>query len=678
MGKKKAWQESIRVLNCLRMHNINRSSSNPKSNLQSLRSNAELTLCEDLLSGLNSGQREAVLHREGPMLVTAGPGSGKTHVITTRLLYMILAYQVPPEKILVITFTKEAAKSMSSRFQNKLKESDFRTPLINRSNEASVSFGTFHSFYYQIIRSIPSYSGYRLIHEKEKKYILSQAVTMPVEEKESFIETLLTAISFYKNTDDIIRSAKRYRLEPEKFLNYVELYDQEKRKRKVMDFDDMLYLCLKSLREDPLLLKKWQDRFDDYLVDEFQDCNPVQYKILRMLACRSRSLFVVGDDDQAIYGFRGAESMILQRFLQDYTNAKQVGLGMNYRCAEQIVKASSVVIKENVMRLDKQLKANKPYSDDEKVTIRKWPGRDEMLDYMKDFFRQISGKELNKHAVLFRINQEVQMFAVELLKSDIPFQMKDKSMSIYEHFVVRDIMAFFEVANGNRERKLFLRILNKPRSNISREALEDDSVDFEKLKAFYKNPFMNNPAAIKDIEKLECALKQIQKMPLSLGIRYIRKAMDYERYLWKRADGNENLFTSWLELLDWLQDDAGRYKNLRDWKEHQKVYAQKLKSRHEDNEKDASKADKEKGVHLMTMHSSKGLEFEHCYILNVNDGVIPKYQKGQKLSMEDLEEERRIFYVGMTRAKRTLELHYLTGTKEHPKFYSRFIQKLID
>jgi len=256
---------------------------------------------------------------------------------------------------------------------------------------------------------------------------------------------------------------------------------------------------------------------------------------------------------------------------------------------------------------------------------------------------------------------------VELAKSNIPFQMKDKNESIYEHFIVKDILAFLQAAYGNRERKVFLRILNKPRGNIGRESLEDEKIDLKKVKLFYQNKYMCNPAAVKEVEDLEHHLNLLKKFTLSLSIRYIRKAMNYEKYLYKRSERNLQLFEGWLELLDWLQEDVTRFQTLQAWEDYQKEYKGKIRN----------ETGKKTGVNIMTMHASKGLEFEHCYILNVNDGVIPKYQKGQKLTQEQIEEERRIFYVGMTRAKKTLELHYLTGTKEHPKFPSRFIEVLL-
>jgi len=260
------------------------------------------------------------------------------------------------------------------------------------------------------------------------------------------------------------------------------------------------------------------------------------------------------------------------------------------------------------------------------------------------------------------------MLAMSMLRENIPYRLKDKSISIYEHFVVKDMMTFLKAANGDRSRKIFLRILNKPRTNIGREALESEIVDFDHLKEFYNNPYMYNAAALKDIEKLENHLKRLSRMKIVIQIRYIRMAMQYEAYLQKRAGENSALFSSWLEILEWLEEESLKYKSLEEWLGFQKEYEMKMQR--------TPKEDIKNGVYIMTIHASKGLEFDHCYILNVNEGTIPQYKRGQKLTDMQMEEERRIFYVGMTRAKKTLELHYLTGTKERPKFPSRFIHRI--
>lgn len=614
---------------------------------------------DTILANLNEEQRKAVLHQTGPMLVTAGPGSGKTHVIISRLLYMINEWGIAAEKIAVITYSKEAARSMSSRFQK-----------IFKGNE-SVFFGTFHSFYYQILRSSSNYSEYRLIYEKEKKYLLSGIVQTEDEaEKEQLIDTLIKSFSYYKNTLDLTNSVKIAEIDQEIFLMYFHNYENEKASRRCMDFDDMLYLCMKLLEKDHSLKKKWQIRFDYYLVDEFQDCNWVQYSILNMLALKE-NIFVVGDDDQAIYGFRGANVNLMKRFMSDHPEAKVVNLGVNYRCAKKIVKASSAVISENQNRIDKSLSAYRMDKDDEYVKVVPWKDRQTMYRYFREIFSGKTKEELNSHALLFRTNQEMQIFAIDLMKVNIPFQMKQADSSVYDHFIIKDMEAFWEIAEGNYKREMFLRIINKPKRGIGREAFTEEWVDLEQVSAFYSNSYMCNDAALKEVNRLKIHISRLRSFSMSFRIKYIRKAMGYDQYLIKRAGGNEILLTAWFELLAWLEEDVKDIVKMSEWHAKKDAYKEKhIRETSYDKKND-------QGVYLMTLHASKGLEFDHCYIVNVNDGTIPKYQKGEKLSAEQVEEERRLLYVGMTRAKKTLELHYLTGTKERPKFPSRFIEKLM-
>ena len=602
---------------------------------------------------LNEQQRQAVLHKTGPMLVTAGPGSGKTHVIISRLLNMIYVEKIPAEKIAVITFTKEAAKSMCSRFQKSFQQNE------------GVCFATFHSFYYQILRSSSNYSGYRLIQDNEKKYILSRFIDLEDNtEKEQFIESLINAISYYKNTLDMSQALKNIEIDEEKLLKYFHKYEHEKNRRKCMDYDDMLYLCMQLLEKDPVLKQKWQMRFDYYLVDEFQDCNIVQYQILRMLAVHN-NIFVVGDDDQSIYGFRGAKAQLMDQFLKDYPESEMVQLTMNYRCSEPIVKASMTVIDDNKHRIRKQLRALQTEENNAYVKVMSWPEKKMMHQYFRDLFDGISKEALQHHALLFRTNQEMQIFAVDFMKANIPFRMKNANTSIYEHFIVQDMEAFMEIAEGNCKRNLFLRIMNKPKREIGREAFTSDLVDLNDVAAFYKDPYIENVTAYEAVEKFKRQLLQLKTLSMPLRIKFIRNAMGYDKYLVKRAGGKGIFLNAWFELLDWLQDEVRELKNMEEWKEKKKTWEYM-------NDKK-----EERGIYMMTMHASKGLEFEHCYIINVNDGNIPKYQKGEILSEDKIEEERRIFYVGMTRAKKTLELHFLQGTKERPKFPSRFIKKLM-
>ena len=612
------------------------------------------------------------MHGEGPALVAAGPGSGKTTVITRRLLYLIQERKVPPQNILVITFTKEAAKAMQSRFTSQLQEFNMR----QSATKGFVSFGTFHSYFYQIIRSVKQYSNYRLITQQEKYRILNPILKTHLEEDitELVMNRLLMQISYYKNTGRFpCEDAEQNNESQDVALQLQKIfqdYETAMKNYKRMDFDDMLYLCKKALSEDGRLLSYWQNRFRYILVDEFQDINPIQYELMQMLMNPPYNLFVVGDDDQAIYGFRGADSKIFQSFLQDFPNAVQISLEMNYRCGGTIVKASRSLIECNHVRMIKNLTTTEENASKGKIWLVGAANNKESYEKVASALEGMEEEELFQEAILFRTNAAMQMLATELAGKHIPFIVHEKCESIYDHFLVKDIMDYFLAAKGNRERSLFLRLFQKQCVYLAREALSEEQVDLRCVKDIYRNGFYESRQAVEAVEALERHLARLANMRLRLGISYILHAMDYEGYLRRKAGGTKDVFGEWKEMLEWLQEDAAAFSSLELWQEHQELYGKELMKEHQALQKE------KRGVHLMTLHASKGLEFKKVYIMNLNEGTIPKYKRGEVLTQEKIEEERRLLYVGMTRAKTDLELHYLEGTKENPRIRSRFLEEV--
>lgn len=287
------------------------------------------------LEALNKAQRKAVMHGEGPLLVLAGPGSGKTFTITQRIFYLLEVMKVAPEEILVITFTKDAALSMQRRFQE---QSDRIYP---------VNFGTFHSVFYQILRNINNNRKLNLMREEQKRNLLFPIMKKYQKDEQWSITDFMSAISFLKNTGDRERALSKI---PEQgricFDALFREYEEARKTNSYLDFDDMLYECAELLRKDAQAAAYWKKRFSHILVDEFQDINPAQFEVVRLLTVRPFNLFVVGDDDQAIYGFRGSNPVCMQQFVQEY-NAEQVILDINYRSYQEIIEASGKVIREN-------------------------------------------------------------------------------------------------------------------------------------------------------------------------------------------------------------------------------------------------------------------------------------------------------------------------------------------
>ncbi len=622
--------------------------------------------CLKLPETLNEAQRKAVMHGEGPMLVLAGPGSGKTFVITNRISYLIEHYGVAPQNILVITFTRDAAMNMKNRFLGSTKAAH------------SVNFGTFHAIFYQMLKS----SGYRqadaILTDSDKKRYMIPILTDYIRElgQNSYRSAqvdedalkCLAAISFYKNTGNQ-ESAAQMLEEPYRagFQQLLLRYEEKRNKSGRMDFDDMLYQCQKMLEEDAEVLKRWQEQFTYLLIDEYQDINPRQNQIIKLLSGKHRNLFVVGDDDQSIYGFRGAKPSLMKQFLTDYPDCKQVLLDTNYRSVPEIVDASGKVIYENKNRFPKKLKAATGSSMQNRIFIQSFVDKPLEYQFLVKQFQPCTLQELNRTAVLFRTNAQMQSFASVLIRAGIPFRMKEKGKCIYDHFVAKDIRNYIMFACGDVRRSLFLTIMNKPYRGFNREALTKEQVSFEQIRAYYRKFLPKEEVArhLFALGELEDGLKRMADLSPYLGVQYLRRRMGYDAYLSKKAGTDSKKLDEWLEVLEFLSAEAGNFIQYSKWLKYQDAFRKEMV------EKVAQKDGE--GVSLMTVHASKGLEFERVWIPDLNEGVFPH---GRLPSKETVEEERRLLYVAMTRAKKNLGLTYVTGTKERPRLVSRFLEPL--
>lgn len=625
------------------------------------------------LKNLNEAQREAVMHGSGPLLVLAGPGSGKTFTITQRIFFLIEKAGISPENILVITFTKDAALSMQSRFQ------------AQSTQTLSVNFGTFHSVFYHILRESNAIVSHQLLTDAQKKklmipilkqYISQEDLQYRQNDLSEDAVTVLSAISYLKNTGDKISAAKKLPVElQERFRTIFDAYEKVRKQKNAIDFDDMVYECAGLLQREDALRKYWQQRFSHILVDEFQDINPIQYEVLRLLTRKPYNVFAVGDDDQSIYGFRGSNPVCLKRFSEEY-HAGQIYLNTNYRSRKEIVTASLKVIGENKERFHKELFAssereNDNYDGATVVTLHAVEEREQQYEYLLSQLRESEkGKSIG---VLFRTNSYMQGLATRLSKEGIPYNMKEKSISIYEHFLVKDIMAYLKVAYGLGNRALFLQIMNKPSRYISRDALGlgeglpglDGMIQYYQRKGEHSRYIQ----VIQNIELMGRQLKLLKGMSPYLAVQYVRRVVGYEAYLMKKSAGKVQQLREWVELLDWLCADAANYGTVTEWMEAQDSYTKMMMERGRQN------APLKHEISLMTVHASKGLEFDRVYIPDCNEKVFPH---GNMPEEKACEEERRIFYVAMTRAKENLELLYLTGTKERPRLPSRFLNPLLD
>ncbi len=645
------------------------------------------------LTNANEPQKNAITHLRGPCLVLAGPGSGKTYTITNRILYL-LEQKVPPERILVITFMKEAALSMQNRFQQMAGSTGGGT--ADGRPFYPVNFGTFHSIFYHILRESKALQSSELLRTSEKKNLIlpilktyesRQADAREARQGQNALSEdaaqILSAIGYYKNTMEMASAAAKAPARwQQDFEAVCREYEQALKRTGRLDFDDMLYNCKLLLQEDQRTRAYWQNRFQYILIDEFQDINPVQYEAVKLLSAAPYNIFAVGDDDQAIYGFRGSRPECLKRFQAEF-GARQLLLDMNYRSKPEIVQASLSVIEENKDRFLKRLRAAaEPGNRDGSppVALRAFPDRESQYGHLAQGIA--AGLQTGEScAVLFRTNSYMQGFAARLKAAGIPYEMKERAASIYDQFIVKDIMAYLWLASGKGSREHMLQVMNKPSRYISREAVGGGTVDFGKMREYYDRAQMaesQRREAKERLTGLEKQLLSVRGRPLRLTMSFILKGMGYEQYLKDLSRMDSEKWEEWQELLEWLKEDASAYTDVEEWARFQEEYAKAL-----EQEKDGTgrkrqgpqekRHEEKQAVHLLTVHGAKGLEYDRVWIPDCNEKIFPH---GAMPEESAVEEERRIFYVAMTRAKKNLELSYLTGTKERPRQPSRFLNPL--
>ncbi len=589
------------------------------------------------------------------MMVLAGPGSGKTAVITGRTCRLV-ERGVPAEAILVVTFTKAAAREMKERYLKRMNRPSTR-----------VTFGTFHGVFYGILRNAYRLSGQNILSEEQKLRLLRELVhtyCRDAEEEEELIANLNREIGTVKNNRIELEHFYSTACPEEVFRTIYRAYEKWKRDSRKLDFDDIMVWCYELFRKHPEILALWQKKFQYILIDEFQDINPIQYDIVRMLAKPQDNLFIVGDDDQSIYRFRGARPEIMLHFPEDYPNAETVTLDINYRSSGAIVRQAGKLIANNEKRFPKTIKAS--HGQGEAVALREYETvKDELQDVTDGIRACVSeGTPYEEIALLFRTNAGSRMAVEQLIADNIPFQMRDRLPNLYDHWISRDILTYLRIGLGSRRRADFLQICNRPNRYLARDAFEAAQVSFEALYEYYEG----KDWMCRRIEKLEQDLQLLGRMTPFGAVNYIRFAMGYEEYLKEYASYRRMKPEEFLERLDELQELSRGYRTAEDWFRHIEEYRETLAEEAKKNQQEKS------GVTISTLHSVKGLEYDCVYILDVNEGVMP-YQKA--VLEEDIEEERRMFYVGMTRARKKLTLCSVKERFDKKTEPSRFLEEIL-
>ncbi|MBO5279540.1 MAG: ATP-dependent helicase [Lachnospiraceae bacterium] len=600
----------------------------------------------------NHSQIQAINHFKGPALVLAGPGSGKTLVITQRTKKLIVDYGVSPSNILVVTFTRAAAREMKERF--------FR--LMGQS--LPVSFGTFHAIFFNILKYAYGINGSSIVREEQVYGWLREMLAeckLETEDEKELLAGIQSEISLVKGERIELEYYYPKACSKEVFQYFCQGYERRLRQGGLIDFDDMLVMTYELFSKRQDILSSWQKKYSYILIDEFQDINKTQYDIVRLLAGENRNLFVVGDDDQSIYRFRGAKPDIMLGFEKQYPEAVKIVLEKNYRSTRAIVDAAGRVIGCNTKRFRKQISTENKTG--EPVEVRAFPNpsmqNKELARKLREY--QERGTGYSDMAVLFRTNTDARLLVEYLMEYNIPFRLKEALPDIYDHWISKDIITYTKIAMGSRARADFLKIINRPKRYISRDCLDTPEISFDRLLFYYEDKRW----MAERIERLEEDISFMRDMPPYAAISYVRKAVGYEEYLKEYAQTRhiavEELFT----VLDELQESAEGFQTAEEWFAHIQEYKEELRQQEQQAKEENTDA-----VVLSTLHASKGLEYAVVFLTDVNETVIP-YKKA--VLDEDIEEERRMLYVGMTRAKERLHIYYVRERYHKQLEPSRFL-----
>lgn len=603
----------------------------------------------------SKAQTQAIMHKDGPMMVLAGPGSGKTTVITHRVQYLTKEYGIDPGDILVITFTRAAAEEMRERYE------------ALTGGGSRVTFGTFHSIFFRILKLAYRYTADNIVREEQQMQFvreLAQSGGLEPEDENEFAASILSEISSVKGERISLEHYYSKNCPDAVFRQLYAGYEEKMRRAGLIDFDDMMVLCLELFTERKDILSAWQRRYRYILIDEFQDINRLQYEIVRMLAKPEDNLFIVGDDDQSIYRFRGAKPEIMLGFERDYPGAGRILLDVNYRSTEEIVAPALRLIGENQKRFSKAIHTTGRHGKNVITKLWQDPGEENLAIAREIQLYLQSGVRPGDIAVLYRTNAGPRFLMEKLMEYNLPFRTRDTVPNLYEHWISRNILTYIRIAMGSRAREDILQVINRPKRYISREAMPDETVSFEKMKAFYAE----KDWIAERIESLEGDLRAIARMSPLAAVNYIRQGMGYDEYLIEYAAFRRMRPEELLETADELKESAAGFKTFDEWFAHIEAYKEELLRQA------AQRRTETDAITLATMHSAKGLEFPIVYILDANEGITPH---SRAMLDEDMEEERRLFYVAMTRAKTRLHV-YAVRERYHKKAeVSRFVWEYL-
>lgn len=639
------------------------------------------------LSGLNDKQREAAETVEGPVLILAGAGSGKTRTITYRIAHMVDNLGIKGDSILGVSFTNKAAKEMRERVHT----------LLGARKSRGVALLTFHSLGVRILKKEITKLGYHenfsIYDQSDQLAIVREGLKLYHADKKFDQKDVMAKISFLKNAgiheNDFADSVH---FNPEDAYDHATEYTyrfyQEKLKfYNAIDFDDILFLTLKLFRNHPEVATAYSEKFRYIMVDEYQDTNPLQFELILHLTCTHKNLCVVGDDDQSIYAFRGADVTNILEFEKHFENAKVVKLEENYRSVISILDLANNVIKVNKKRREKTLWSSKR-SDHTPILWAMGDTDHEAEVIVEEIVRhQGQGGHLGDIAILYRSNTQAPPIEDQLRMSQVPYQIIG-GQKFYDKKEVKDLMSYLFVILNPNDAMALRRILNIPHRGIGNATLDkylkrSEEENLPLFRALEKYPALdpNRATAIKTFTEIIVKFKnKFESMSLSEGISTLIEEIDYLNFIDKQYDNAKQVERRRNDVMHFIES-ANRFTNYYKENANLKNFVERLllqdsqdKDKLEDEDGDVRKNE----VTLMTLHSSKGLEFKKVFLVGMEEETLP--HKKTISQGEDISEERRLAYVGITRAQETLIMTYCKQRKlfgkDTPRMKSRFINDL--
>lgn len=610
-------------------------------------------------------QKSAIHFKDGPALVLAGPGSGKTTVIVNRIISLIKEHSVSPSSILVITFTKAAAKSMRQRFLS-----------LTGESYVSVTFGTFHAVFFSMLRHAYNYSAGSIIKaDIQYNYIRNAAMGFELEypDENEMVTGIISEISRVKSNRLCIDTYEAVSCPAATFRLIYKKYENMLISRRMIDYDDMIIMCYELLSKRADYRKAWQDKYKYILVDEFQDINKAQYDTIKLIAGKQANLFVVGDDDQSIYAFRGSKPDIMLGLSTECRDIVQMYLNTNYRCSSEIVAGARSLIEYNKVRFAKDIRSCGMCSG--RIKVCKMADIEEEALYLSKEVRELiaDGIKPEEIAVISRTNIISNIYYTRLNSDGVTCRTLTAVHNIYDSWLMQDIAAYMRLSQGMYDKENAVRIINKPSRYIKR-ALITQPFNFEHLRKCYDG----DEGLIKIINDMQFDIKMLSHMSPYAAVNYILKGIGYEDYIneeiIRKRLNKEEVYAKLTEI----KTLSRKYMDIKQWLKYIDEQAEKTEQenksdKRQGNQKNSDEKDSAGAVNIYTMHSCKGLEFKAVFIMDVCEGIIP-YNKA--VLDNEIEEERRLMYVAMTRAKEKLYLVYPIKRYGHDTAASRFISEI--